>query len=55
MNGIVDNIAKWEGDENWKNIMISKGYLLIDVTNIFCGPGFTYDGTNFFPPVEDNQ
>lgn len=53
-NGIVQSIAVWDGTSLWNP---GENFILIDVTDIFCGPGFLYNGENFFIPqpeeVED--
>ena len=47
-SGFVVNVVEWSGDESeWRP---PAGYTMIDATDKFVGPGFTYDGTNFIPP-----
>lgn len=48
-NGIVDNIATWDGVTTWNP---GSPYTLVDITNIpNVVVGSTYDGTNFTPPT----
>lgn len=52
-DGIVDNVAVWAGETQWYNTMQAQGYLLIDVSNIVCGPGYLYaNGVFSAPPTE---
>lgn len=45
-NGIVENIAAWDGVSDWK----PAGYELIDVTDIQCNIGDTYQDGVFSTP-----
>jgi hypothetical protein len=45
-NGIVQNIALWDGVSPWS----PEGFILVDVTNLDVGPGFTYSNGVFTPP-----
>lgn len=49
-SSIVENVI-----EGTVDAAVHPGGTLVDVTNIFCGPGFTYDGTTFSPPVIQEQ
>jgi hypothetical protein len=51
-NNIVENVIVIEGDGSWYSV---EGAEVIDVTDIFVGPGFTRneDGTFSVPVVED--
>jgi hypothetical protein len=53
-NGIVTNMAIWDGVSEW-----NPGCQIVEVTNLTCNDGSpiqigcTYDGTNFYPPPGD--
>lgn len=53
INNVVDNVVVWDEESNWGN---PPGSELVDVTDVFVGPGFTMneDGT-FSPPAEDAE
>jgi len=48
-NGVVANIALWDGNSDWA----PAGYTLVDITNLgqFIDLGYLYDGTNFTAPT----
>jgi hypothetical protein len=45
-NGVVENVIEGIVDP-----AVHPGALLIDVTGLFVGPGFAYNGTSFIPPT----
>ncbi len=45
-DGVVQNIAVWNGDQGWWDA-VSQDFTLIDVTGMSVGVGDLYDGTNF--------
>lgn len=47
VNGIVENIALWDGDDAWHP---GNQYTLIDVTDLPCNPGDIYINGNFQAP-----
>lgn len=47
-DGIVQNIAIWDESSDWE----PSADILVDVTGMFVGPGFSWDGENFSAPVE---
>lgn len=50
-NGIVENVALWEADTDWKDATEDEGNMLVDVTNdLSVGPDFTYSNGKFTPP-----
>lgn len=51
-NGIVQNIAVWDGISNWK----PEGYDLVDVTDLSqVDIGWAYDGKSFSQPILENE
>lgn len=50
-DGIVENIAAWDGVAEWK----PEGYELIDVTDIFVDIGYLYNNGAFERPPESEQ
>lgn len=48
-DGIVVNICKWDGLSQWNPPVDS---VVVNVDNTVAGPGFTYNGETFEPPVE---
>ena len=49
---LVENVVLWDGVSSWTP---PAGTQAINVDNTVCGPGFTFDGTAFTPPVEEQQ
>lgn len=49
INNVVDNVVVWDEESNWGN---PPGSDLVDVTDMFVGPGFirNADGTFSAPP-----
>lgn len=56
INGVIENVCLWDGvvrsDENPSAWEPPEGATMVNVENIFCGPGWLYDGTNFTAPPE---
>lgn len=50
-NGIVENIADWDGVAEWH----PEGFELIDVTQVLCHIGDTYTDGVFSPPESDQE
>lgn len=50
-NGIVENIADWDGVTEWH----PEGFELIDVTQVLCHIGDTYTDGVFSPPESDQE
>lgn len=46
MNGIVENIALWDGSSDWH----PDDYTLVDVTDIECAIGWEYINGGFVAP-----
>jgi len=44
---IVDNVVLWNGETEWEP---PSGFQLLNVENIECGIGWTYDGSVFTEP-----
>ncbi|CAB3720242.1 hypothetical protein LMG22037_04702 [Paraburkholderia phenoliruptrix] len=47
-NGVVSNVILWDGQTEWTPPPGSTVMKLAD--GIECGPGYTFDGTNFIAP-----
>lgn len=47
-NGVVDNIAEWDGQAAWNP---GDEYTKVNVDEITCEIGYTYDGETFTKPV----
>lgn len=45
---VVKNIIEWD---EISSLSPYSDYIQVDVTNVSCGPGFLYDGTNFSSPA----
>jgi hypothetical protein len=58
-NGVVTNVAVWNGDAGWWDVIQNDGFILVDVTTLTntdgsgIGIGSAYDGTNFTAPGGD--
>jgi len=52
--GLVVGVSLWDGQTEWQP---PKGITVVKVPDgQSCGPGYTYDGTNWIaPPVEDEE
>jgi len=49
VTNIVENVALWDDDST-----DPPGFTVVLVEdNAFVGPGFTYDGTEFHPPITE--
>lgn len=53
-NNVVENIILWDGTSEWRP---PEGKTLVEVEEIFCGPGWIYENGVFTepppPPVEE--
>lgn len=50
-DGIVENTVIWDGEGN-----LFPDYQVVELNeNENAGPGWTYDGTKFYPPVEPEK
>jgi len=49
-DGTVTNVILWDGETD-----LGLNGELVNVDEITCGPGWTYDGTTFTPPPEDDD
>lgn len=50
-NGVVENVALWEDDMEWKQDVETRGGLIVDVTDeLSVGPEYTYENGVFTPP-----
>lgn len=47
-NGVVQNIALWDGEAPWS----PEGFILVDVTTLDVGPSYTYLDGVFSQPQE---
>lgn len=48
--GFVANVVMWSGDEaDW---IPPEGHSMVNVEEIPCGPGYTYEGGEFIPPPD---
>lgn len=58
---IVDRIVATQDfiDNNLQNLVCPNNFLpidlAIDVTNLNVNIGYTYDGTDFYPPIENDE
>ena len=48
INGIVDNVAVWDGVTEWR----PEGEVVLIAEGVAAGIGWGYDGENFIPPAE---
>jgi len=46
---IIENVISWDGVTEWTP---PKNMTCINIQNIECGIGWTYDGTQFIPPSD---
>ena len=62
IGGVVENVCLWDGiswsEENPSAWQPPEGATMINVENIYCGPGMLWDGQQFTappaPPADDD-
>lgn len=49
-DGLVVNVSLWDGVTEYNP---PEGITMINVDDVPCGPGWTYDGTTFIAPLPE--